>query len=553
MVAHPRPNDLLGGRYRLDASIASGGMADVWRGIDTVLGRPVAVKMLKATVASDPTVAERFRREARSLARLVHRNIVPVYDCIEENGQVALVMRLVEGKSLRDMLDAQARNGARGGQLSVHMTVHIGRSIAAALDKAHRENIVHRDIKPGNILMVREGEVLLTDFGIAKPLRATDDDGTDLTRADIMMGTAKYLSPEQVQGRELDGRADMYALGLVLYECLAGDVPFRGDNDQATAVVRLQRDPTPLGGLRPDIPASVVSVIHRMLRRKPEHRYATCKEVADALEQALHGFHDAATPPNGQAPPRPTPDEHVTSDGRDPLMGGRPATRPRGPVPNRDERTPTPRGTPRSSRSLPAARRTSTRRGYLGVAAALLVAGIAVGLLWNGLRDGGPTGSPVEGGVGPVTVLSMRSYDPRGDDGAENEDQIPALSDDSPATMWSTVCYSNEFFGAKGKVGIALTLSGLGTGTLGAGFESAPWGAEVYTFAGEQMPTTFEDWGAPVGDNYGDVAGEVVFDIESPSRYVLLAITQAGRSGTCSNNNPYRASLSRLVFASGGG
>jgi len=552
MVAHPRPDDLLGGRYRLDASIASGGMADVWRGVDTVLGRPVAVKMLKATVASDPTVAERFRREARSLARLVHRNIVPVYDCIEENGQVALVMRLVEGKSLRDVLDDQARGGARGGQLSVHMTVHIGRSIAAALDKAHRENIVHRDIKPGNILMVPEGEVLLTDFGIAKPLKATDDDGTDLTRADIMMGTAKYLSPEQVQGRELDGRADMYALGLVLYECLAGDVPFRGDNDQATAVARLQRDPTPLGGLRPDIPASVVSVIHRMLRRKPEHRYETCKDVADALEQALRGFHDAATPPNGQTPPR-TPDDRTTAGGRDPLMGDRPTPRPRGTQPSGDEGTPTPRGTPRTARSLPAARRTSARRGYLGVAGALLVAGIAVGLLWNGLRDGGSSGSPVEGGVGPVTVLSMKSYDPRGDDGAENEDQVPALSDDNPATMWSTVCYSNEFFGAKGKVGIALTLSGLGIGRLEAGFENTPWGAEVYTFAGEQMPTTFEDWGAPVGENYGDDPGEVVFDIESPSRFVLLAITQAGRSGTCSNNNPYRASLSRLSFVSGGG
>ena len=552
MVAQPRPDDLLGGRYRLDASIASGGMADVWRGVDMVLGRPVAVKMLKATVASDPTVAERFRREARSLARLVHRNIVPVYDCIEENGQVALVMRLVEGKSLRDLLDEQARGGARGGQLSVHMTVHIGRSIAAALDKAHRENIVHRDIKPGNILMVPEGEVLLTDFGIAKPLKATEDDGTDLTRADIMMGTAKYLSPEQVQGRELDGRADMYALGLVLYECLAGDVPFRGENDQATAVARLQRDPTPLGGLRPDIPASVVSVIHRMLRRKPDHRFATCKEVAEALEAALRGFHDAATPPNGQVPPAGATDIDVR-DGRDPLMGARPAPRPRTSTRRDDERSSTPRGTPRTTRALPAARRTSTRRGYLGVSAALAVAAIAVGLLWNGLRDGGSSGSPVEGGTGPVTVLSMRSYDPRGDDGAENEDQIPALTDGSPATMWSTVCYSNEFFGAKGKVGIALTLSGLGVGTLEAGFESAPWGAEVYTFAGEQMPTTFEDWGAPVADNYGDVAGEVAFDIASPGRFVLLAVTQAGRSGTCSDNNPYRASLSRLSFVSGGG
>jgi serine/threonine-protein kinase len=225
MAAARHSDDLIGNRYRLESTIASGGMADVWRATDLQLGRSVAVKLLRASVIDDPIVTERFRREARALAKLTHPNIVPVYDCVEEHGQVALIMRLIEGKSLRELLD-EANDSDQAGMLSVHLTVHIGRAIAAALAKAHAENIVHRDIKPGNILIMEQGEVLLTDFGIAKPLKSSKEDGTDLTRVDIMMGTAKYLSPEQVQGRDLDGRADMYSLGLVLYECLAGHAPF---------------------------------------------------------------------------------------------------------------------------------------------------------------------------------------------------------------------------------------------------------------------------------------------------------------------------------------
>ena len=208
MAASQYPDDLIGGRYRLQAPIASGGMADVWRAHDTTLDREVAVKLLRSNVANDPVVAERFRREARALARLTHPNIVPVYDTIEEHGQVALVMRLIDGMSLRELLDEKGTY-EQPGMLGVYLTVHIGRSIAAALAKAHAENLVHRDIKPGNILIMPNGDVLLTDFGIAKPLKASEQDDTDLTRAEIMMGTAKYLSPEQVQGRPLDGRADM--------------------------------------------------------------------------------------------------------------------------------------------------------------------------------------------------------------------------------------------------------------------------------------------------------------------------------------------------------
>ena len=551
MVASPRPEDLIGGRYRLEGTIASGGMADVWRATDTMLHRQVAVKLLKPAVANDPTVAERFRREARALARLTHPNIVPVYDCIEEHGQVALVMRLIEGKSLRGLLDGSPEDGAPAGTLSVILTVHIGRSIAAALAKAHAENILHRDIKPGNILVMEGGEVLLTDFGISKPLKASEDDGTDLTKADIMMGTAKYLSPEQVQGRELDGRADIYSLGLVLYECLAGHVPFRGENDQAIAVARLQRDPTPLGGIRPDIPSTVVSVIHKMLRRKPENRYANCNEVADALEQALHHLHDAATPVDGLSPngSRPT-EQRRRAESLDPLMPARrPVDRQREPRTGKD---PTPRGMARTSKALPASHQTRTRHNYIPIALLLVAAVTMAGLLWNGLRSTTPStispGQPAA--VGPVSVVGMKSYDPNGDDGAENEAMIPALTDNNPATTWTTVCYGNKYFGSKGGVGIVVSLSDLGVGQLVANFAAAPYSAEVYSYAGADIPTSFDGWGLKVADSYGSLPGAATFEVKTPGKHLLLVLREIGKHPTCSTNNPYKGVLSSLAFTS---
>jgi serine/threonine-protein kinase len=205
---------LIGGRYQLEHRIARGGMAEVWLASDTFLHRQVAVKLLKPHLANDANVAERFRREAVACAGITHPNIVAVYDCIEHGGRQAVIMQYVQGKSLRDVLDKQKK-------LKPQLTIHIGLSVAAALEEAHRQNFVHRDVKPGNILLTKDARCLLADFGIAKALVSSGD---DLTNDNIMMGTAKYLSPEQVRGKPLDGRADLYSLGLVLYECLAGRV-----------------------------------------------------------------------------------------------------------------------------------------------------------------------------------------------------------------------------------------------------------------------------------------------------------------------------------------
>jgi len=266
---------LIAERYELKRRLAQGGMAEVWLAVDLTLDRKVAVKWLKPGLASDEVVAERFRREAIAAASLNHPNIVAVHDVFEHEGRQAVVMQLVDGKSLRQLLDTQKR-------LSPELTGHIGACTAAALHHAHENNFVHRDVKPGNIMITPDGRVLLTDFGIAKALQG----GDDLTSENIMMGTAKYLSPEQVRGKKLDGRADLYSLGLVLYECLAGRVPFLGESDADTALARLQRDPTDLSRLRATLPTSLVTIIHQLLARNPMHRPATGADLVAALEQA---------------------------------------------------------------------------------------------------------------------------------------------------------------------------------------------------------------------------------------------------------------------------
>ena len=546
-------------------------MAVVWRATDLQLKREVAVKMLKPSSANDVTLAERFRREAISLARLHHPHIMPVYDCVDEDGQVALVMRLINGQSLRDLLDSQKPSNGRAHTLTVHTTVHIGRAVASALSLVHEHGIIHRDIKPGNIMMVRTGEIWLTDFGIAKGVKSDQDDNTDLTRADLMMGTAKYLSPEQVQGKELDGRADIYSLGLVLYECLAGHVPFRGSNDQQVAIARLQRDPTPLAGIRNDVPSTVTEVVHKMLRRKPENRYQTADEVVEALDAAMRHVHDAVTPPSGLENGQRTRTQR--SNTLDPLMqkrveeakaraGGEVPSAPADQTPEQAERRAaaqkrdaTPKSTPRSAEALPKTQRTRTKRNMAPVAAIIAGALVMAVLLWNGLQDTrsstvapGPSASvPV---VGQATLKAVRSYDPNGDDGSENETQVPLMMDNNPATVWTTVCYGDKYFGSKGGVGLVLELSGNGIGTITANFANGPWNAEVYASTAETAPSTFEDWGLRVANSYGDTAGIGTFSVQTPGKWMLLKLVEVGRSVGCSNTNPYKGSISELSFTS---
>ena len=511
---------LIGGRYRLDHYIDRGGMAEVWMAVDTFLDRKVAVKLLKPHLANDALVAERFRREAIACAKLSHPNIVAVYDCIEFNGRQAVIMQYVQGKSLRSLLDKQKRLGP-------NLTVHIGTSVASALDEAHREGLIHRDVKPGNILITPDGKVLLADFGIAKAL---DSSEADLTNDNIMMGTAKYLSPEQVRGKPLDGRADLYGLGLVLYECLAGRVPFVGESDADTALARLQREPTDLARLRPALAPQLVKVIHKLLARNPDHRYPTGKETATALEASMVE-HDITEVLKAE-PVEPLQYEKQRSLG-DPHITQR---APRAPLPKRNPR-----------RASVETRRLFVLLAVLGIAAATVVWQLS-GNNTTTLSPQIESPAPVE--AVPLSVVSLTSYDPNGDDGEENEALIPNLLDGNPETTWSTTCYANQFFGSKEYVGLLLQLSRPATGTLRVGMKNAPWAIDIFG-ANEAPPASFTAWGQKMVGGYNTVRKGSSFLITEPTQFILIALREVGPSPLCSASNQYQGVLAGVTFIEG--
>ncbi|MEO5974585.1 MAG: protein kinase [Ilumatobacteraceae bacterium] len=534
--------ELIGGRYHLERQIARGGMAEVWLATDTFLTREVAVKLLKPHLADDPVVTERFRREAVACAGLDHPNIVAVYDCFEHNSRQAVVMQYVPGKSLREILDRRQRLGPE-------LTTHIGASIAAGLDAAHRAGYVHRDVKPGNILLTPDGRCLLTDFGIAKALIAT---GEDLTNDNIMMGTAKYLSPELVRGKPLDGRADLYGLGLVLYECLAGRVPFIGETDADTALARLQREPTDLGRLRPSLSPQLIKVVHKLLARNPDHRFATGAETRVALISAGTGQHDhttSITPPSGLASVAPTAITAIQRVTTSPNSNR--ARIPGEPTPTLSPlRTPT-RQSPGDSPRGPSY---GSNRRLLGIIGIFLL--ICAIVLWQVVKET-QTGDPIAVGtvaapsnLEPLNILSAASFDPNGDDGHENEAQIGALLDGDPATTWTTTCYSNQYFGSKEFVGVLLHLSRSASGTLGIGISNAPWTIEIYT-AQDRAPGQLSEWGQPVEKLYSTTRQRGIFTISAPANYVLVVLREIGRSSQCSEANPYQGILTGVTFGEG--
>jgi serine/threonine protein kinase len=520
------------------------------------LTRQVAVKVLKPNLAADPVVAERFRREAVAVAQLSHPNIVAVYDAIEDTSgssrRLAVVMQLVNGKSLRQLLDEQRR-------LSPDLTIHIGSCVAAALDSAHRAGLVHRDVKPGNILITPDGRVLLTDFGIAKGLGATGD---DLTSANVMMGTAKYLSPEQVRGKKLDGRADLYSLGLVLYECLAGRVPFLGETDTDTALARLNRDPTDLARLRPTLPYGLAELIHRLLARRPMDRFATGSELRVALTRIATHVDDptGSTPPADASGRRPTGQNPVVAGLQPDTVGGyRPVPRsgrPVGPA-HRADRTPTSTTRPRQQPN----KSFEQRRGpSLILVGGLLTAALVLGgLLWATLHDNTsssglvppstviPTSSTAPPIVAPTTIQNVTTFDPEGDDGQENDDLVSRSIDGNPATFWSTLCYGSRTLGGKGGVGIVADLGTAAIGTFTVSMASAPYQIQILTAGDGAIPAQIADWGSPLKRAVGADPEDVTVSINKPTRYVLVMFKQLAKTPECTRN-PYRGDIAEMNF-----
>lgn len=465
-------------------------MAEVWEAGDEVLGRPVAIKVLHPQFATDATVRLRFQTEAVAAARLVHPTIVSIYDTIEVDGRDAIVMELVRGRTLRDFLDER-------GRLDPIEVVHIGGEVATALAIAHKAGVIHRDIKPGNILLSDDGRVIVTDFGIAKLL-----DEPDLTRTAQLLGTVKYLAPEQVEGGPVDGRTDIYALGAVLYEALCGEPPFTAETPAALALARMHRDPIPPSARVADVPVDLDATIMRSLARRPADRIATASDLRAAL---------AATR-------------------LDVLDGDARAAR-----------------APRATTSLddaPPPRAVSGIVVTTIVVAALVVIAVLIATTGAGrdLFSDPTTTTTTQLAPANVAISSTRSFDPADRNGGlENDLTARNATDGDQLTAWSTEVYPTRTFGGdKAGVGLVLHLAeSASIATVAIDSPTIGWSVEVRVANGS--PSVLADWG-PVVASATEVRGDVAFDLHGTAGdAVLLWITDLG------DGPPHRVTITDVL------
>ncbi|MFN3218111.1 MAG: protein kinase domain-containing protein [Acidimicrobiales bacterium] len=528
---------VLAGRYELQRHVASGGMASVWEATDRVLGRQVAVKVLHPHLAADPAFLERFRAEGRSAARLSHAAVVAIYDTVSEPGCEAIVMELVEGQTLRSFLDTN-------GPLAFGDAVAVVDQVAGALEAAHDAGIVHRDVKPGNILLCADRRVKVTDFGIAKAAAdpAAHQTSADHTTDGVVLGTAKYLAPEQVAGQAVDGRADLYSLGVVLYETLTGTVPFDGDTPAATALARLERDAPPITSRRAGIPPGLVVVVDTALARDPADRFASAAVMRTSLAAAL------------VPPPPPVVDPTMVLTDVDRAAVGQHEPAPAAPEPRR---APDP---------VVVGER-DTLRGLL--VGAVVVGAFVLGITlfaattigrdlydraWSTVTDtivndrgSGPAQAPpaaAEPGevgepVAPVadavadspadgiSIVSVADFDPEGD-GREHPDRTPRAADGAPGTFWHSERYDSRQFGnLKSGVGLVVALDGTRpVNRLEVVSPTRGWAGRV--FVSDGAAAELGGWGQPVDGRVG-VDGTVRFDLRGVvGSHLLVWFTDLG-------------------------
>ena len=468
---------VLGGRYRLIRLIERGGMAEVWEGRDEILHRPVAVKVLHPALAGDEQFKERFRLEAVAAARLAHPNIVSTFDTGIDGDVAYIVMELVTGAPLRDVIRAD-------GQMPLMRAVAIAAAVADALDYAHEAGIVHRDVKPGNILLGDDGRVKVADFGIAKA--AAD---RDLTATGTVLGTAKYLPPEQLQGHTQDRRSDVYGLGVVLYEMLCGKPPFTGDTDMAVAYQHAHADPVRPRQLRPEVPRRLEAVVLKAMAKDPGQRFATAAEFRRALA----------------AVPLDATEEH------------------------HDDLT-----TTMFVRDAPAYSRPDRMRAWrvpLALIAVIVVVLGTVVFLFARSDTGkdllsGDAGSDRASTALPARITDAKAFDPEGD-GEEHDADADKIHDGNASTVWSTEHYNSGLKGAgKQGVGIVLVLDGVHRlGHLQINSPDHGWTASAYVADSPKSELT--QWGTALPAQ--TVQGNATFDLGSRrGGAILLWITDLG-------------------------
>ncbi len=482
MARPPQSGDLIADRYELEELLGTGGMSSVFRAHDRQLDRRIAIKILYEHYADDPEYLERFRREARAVAKLSHPNIVTVIDRGDDDGRQYIVFEHVDGENLKEL-------AVRSGPLPVRQALELALAVADGLAFAHEHGLVHRDVKPQNVLLSSEGEVKVTDFGIARSLHVEHG----VTQTGTVLGTGEYLAPEQASGKPVSPATDVYSLGVVLWELLAGDVPFTGQNFVAVALRHVNEPPPHLRERRPDVSPRLDAAIERALAKDPTRRFHSMAAFAKELRACL------AEAEGGMPPPLPEDDLARTL-----------VTTP----------VPAPAQVPRRAR--PPGRSRRRRSPLLYVLLALVVGGAAfaaVVLLGGSSHPAGGPGSSSSGSA--VQLRGLAGYDPQGD-GVEHNETAALATDGNTATSWTTETYSNQDFGGL-KDGVGLVLDAGSSVTLAHVTVTTPTPGFTAEIEVGDSPTG----GFAVDSSSQTVSGTTTFTLDGKSgQYYVVWITQ---------------------------
>ena len=475
---------LLSGRYRLDARIGAGGMSMVFRAFDTVLEREVAIKLMHSDIAADADQLERFRREARAVAQLNHPHVVGVIDAGEDGqGGAFIVLEYIQGETLKDRI-------RRHGRLPVPEAIAYAIEIARALGAAHQQGIVHRDVKPQNVLIDEEGTAKVTDFGIARTL---DQEG--LTADGRVLGTTDYVSPEQALGGDVNGQSDLYSLGIVLFEMLTGDVPFKGENQVSVAMKHVREALPDVQARRPEVSSALAAIVDRATAKDLAVRYPDDGELCRELEDVLAMEITRAGQATGQATA---------------ILRTLP---------------------PDTQRRVPQRVLHPTR--IAAVSLLLLAVGIVLVVALGGQAERGtgtpksrPTPTATTGSKGVSLKQSgARDFDPKGDD-REHADEAKRVVDSDDASAWSSETYQPGAFEQKGGVGIYVDAKPSAAAVqIDINTPTPGWRGQVYGAKDGPPPKQLDGWD-PLTD-IGSAKRTNALDLDGTRyRYFLVWVEQ---------------------------